>query len=122
MVTTPATHSDSDGHSGSPETLPYEEITEPSYAETAARSFTVERAKAGVALMHGICPRCGAHITSPLVAFLYRDSLVGRDKARSGQETSDDGVYHVVFCTCDHPHPNRPVERVGCGAYWSFLL
>jgi hypothetical protein len=93
------------------DSLPYLEVTEEDYAVRAARTFSTERLKAGTTLLHGVCPRCEAQITSPLVSLIFRDD-----------EPPEDGEFHVVFCTCDHPHPDRPEGRAGCGAYWAFLL
>lgn len=96
----------------SQERLPYEEVTNEEYAVQAARTFRVERVAVGLTLLHGPCPRCTAQITSPMAKVVYRDD----------RPEDDDARFHVVFCTCGHPHPGRPEERVGCGAYWGFLL
>lgn len=106
-------------HGTVPEPLRYQEITEANYAEHAARSFSVEHVRPQVTLLHGTCPRCEAKITTPLVPLVFRDDDPADDPA---DEPADEGEFHVVFCTCDHPHPDRPEGRVGCGAYWAFLL
>jgi hypothetical protein len=97
-------------HNDCPESLSYMEITDEKYATRAAETFQIERLNGDVTLLHGTCPRCGALFSTPLVPVVYRDDAMG------------DGGFHVVFCTCDHPHPNRPPDRSGCGAYWGFLL
>jgi hypothetical protein len=102
-------------HNGRPEILPYAEITDEDYAISAAGKFRIERLDGDVTLLHGTCPRCAGPVSTPLVPVVYRE-------ASTGERPSEDGEFHVVFCTCDHPHPNRPPDRSGCGAYWGFLL
>jgi len=41
--------------------IPYTEVTEPSYGEIAAGTFSVVEVSADIMLLRGACPRCAAH-------------------------------------------------------------
>jgi hypothetical protein len=90
--------------------IPYLEATDPSFAEQAARSFSVEEVVPGVLRLIGPCPRCSDRIEVPVVARVYR-----------GAKNLPTTV--PVQCTCDvDAHPGRPEGRVGCGAYWNLTV
>lgn len=93
--------------------LPYRVVTEPEYAANAARTFVVETYPEG-RLLRGDCPRCGATIEVPLV-----DEMFSR-RPVPGPSPADQA--EPVICTCREPHPGRPADDVGCGAYWVFVI
>jgi hypothetical protein len=103
--------------------LPYQEITAPEYATLAARLFTVEDAGAGVAVLRGSCPRCGAVLEVPVVTDVFQGmrSLLDIVRRRGAAPLPGEHV-EPMACTCADGHPNRPEGRVGCGAYWTLLL
>jgi len=101
--------------------LSYKEVTEPSYGQAAAESFTVEHVRKGVVVLRGSCPRCHGAMEVPLVGTVFDGmrSLLGQRRSRAAAPNE-----HVepLVCTCDDTHPNRPEGRAGCGAYWTILL
>ncbi|MFB7407293.1 hypothetical protein ACFCZ2_08945 [Streptomyces sp. NPDC056202] len=90
--------------------LPFRRVTEAGYADAAARAFAVDRGPGGVVRLTGPCPRCGAWISPPAVAETVR-----------GRDTTGPGLVTVV-CDCEEPHPQRPANRTGCGAYWNLTI
>lgn len=90
--------------------LPWIRVTEDAYALTAARTFTVDRSPGGTLRLSGPCPRCGTWFTLPVVS----ETVRGRTNSRSG--------YVTVMCGCEEPHPQRPANRTGCGAYWNLTV
>jgi hypothetical protein len=113
-------HDDDRHGGGSDAPLPYREVTDPSYGELTARSFSVEEVAPGVLNLFGPCPRCGDQIEVPVVDRVYRSGT--RHGPVAGTSASTDG-YVPVNCTCeDTPHPGRPEGRVGCGAYWTLTV
>lgn len=99
--------------------LPYLETTEDRYAEEAARTFSVVEAGPGDFVLRGPCPRCGTIVDIPVVDEFFRGSLT---LAHAPQSAAGGDFVEPVICTCDDDHPNRPGERFGCGAYWTFII
>ena len=95
--------------------LPYLEITEPGFAPAAAATFTIDSYGAGVQLLRGPCPRCSAVIDIPVVVEVVKGA--GRPGQPAGEPAEE-----PVICTCGEKHDGRPADRVGCGAYWNFVL
>jgi hypothetical protein len=103
------------------EPLPYREMTDESYAESAARDFTVEEPKRGILILRGPCPRCRAIIDIPVVdGIFFRASL--RDARMWHRRRSGADHEEPMLCTCEERHPGRPDDAVGCGAYWTLVL
>lgn len=102
--------------SGHPTPLPYREITDQQYAITAAGEFEIEEYRPGILTLRGPCPRCGAIIEIPVVGQVVKGVT---PEALSFGEASE---WEPVICTCEEPHEGRPEGRVGCGAYWNFIL
>jgi hypothetical protein len=99
------------------ELVPYRELSEPDYAETAAATFVIEDFDIGMSLLSGLCPRCGVAIEVPLIDGVFRgDRRVDTAERAGGARTVP------IICTCTEAHPGRPDGRVGCGAYWIFDL
>ncbi|MGW2571656.1 hypothetical protein [Streptomyces sp. NPDC001537] len=95
-------------------TLPYLETTDPGFADSAADTFVIEDHGVGLRILCGPCPRCSATIDIPLFQETVKGPGSPSAAGRSGVET--------VMCTCEEPHEGRPEGRLGCGAYWNFLL
>jgi hypothetical protein len=96
------------------ELLPYEIGTDPRYSEAVFRPTS---ARLSVLVLQGECPRCAALIDIPVL-----DPVLGGNRTASpGAPSSEDGAVPLL-CTCREPHPGRPDEAVGCGAYWSMVL
>ena len=93
--------------------LPYLEVTDVSYAEKAAATFSVVEVGSGTVMLHGPCPRCQTIIDIPHVDTIFRSPLPGGSSDKHGEP---------MMCTCEDPHPNRPDGRYGCGAYWNLIL
>jgi hypothetical protein len=98
------------------ELIPYLEVTEASYAEHAASTFSVTEATTDVVLLRGACPRCGAALEIPLVPSIFH----GMRTINGGGQTNEQ--VEPMACTCEHEHPNRPEGLTGCGAYWNLTL
>jgi hypothetical protein len=106
------------------ELLPYEEITVPEYAETAAKTFTVEVLPGGTIILRGPCPRCDAVVQVPVVDEVFKGMRSGLRSVTGVTRRAKDQKDHVepMICTCEDPHPNRPAYNVGCGAYWTLRI
>ncbi|QGN48116.1 hypothetical protein GKC29_15565 [Micromonospora sp. WMMC415] len=103
------------------EPLPYREVTDEKYAESAARTFTVDEPDPGTLVLRGPCPRCHALIDIAVVDGVFRTSrLLGAGPWRRGRSTADHE--EPMLCTCQESHPGRPDDAVGCGAYWTLVL
>lgn len=93
--------------------IPYEEVTNSSYGERAAADFVAERI-GGDVVLSGNCPRCGGPMSAILPAAIVR-------RPSSPSRPIGEG-YEVIGCTCGDLHPERPEDRVGCGAYWTVVV
>jgi hypothetical protein len=98
---------------------PYMEVTDATFAQLAAKTFALEKQPKGILLLRGPCPRCNGIIDIPIVDRIFRTSHSRHSGLRS-QPRSEHVVPRVepMICNCDHSHPDRPKDRVGCGAYW----
>src|SRR5258708_11622725 len=94
--------------------LPYQEITDDSYARKAAPTFRIEQPRTGVRVLRGQCPRCDAIIDIPVMLTVFegnRWSITGLFH-RGDSKTRDADPVEPVLCTCDvHDHPRRPESR-----------
>ena len=63
--------------------LPYTEITDETYAESAANDFTVTELARGTLVLRGPCPRCHAFIEIPVVSSIFRSVAVAWQLAAS---------------------------------------
>jgi hypothetical protein len=108
-----------------PSQLPYQEITDDSFAGKAAPTFRIEEPRAGMRVLRGQCPRCDAIIDIPVMPTVFEGNrwfITGLFHRGDGEPRAADAVEHVL-CTCDmHNHPGRPEGRRGCGAYWNFVI
>lgn len=103
-----------------PELLPYVEATHPDYARLAAPTFTADEIEPGILQLSGRCPRCAVDIEVTLVDRIYRGA--GDAHPPSDDDAGDQPDPEPIICNCSEDHPNRPPGRVGCGAYWKFVL
>ena len=110
-------------------TLPYREMTDTTYSERVADSFAVEEPEPGTLILRGPCPRCGAIIDIPVVDGIFRlamRSTTGISRAAWGwkRKPAEGPSSHVepMICTCEDPHPGRPDDDIGCGAYWTLTV
>ncbi|MGW0826153.1 hypothetical protein [Streptomyces sp. NPDC002845] len=103
-----------------PSAVSYLRVTDPSYAQLAANSFTLEDFGTAQTLS-GPCPRCGHPMEFTVVRRLLRDVDTPVPAATSAPVPADRSV--VVYCTADSVvYENAPVGESGCGAYWSVTL
>jgi hypothetical protein len=105
-----------------PGELPYQEITDDSYASQAAPTFTIEESGPGERVLRGQCPRCQAIIEIPVMSSVFTGMRSLSDLFRGGARKGPADSVEPVLCTCNHNHPGRPEERQGCGAYWNFVI
>ena len=108
---------------GHPTPLPYKEMSDDTYAESAVKDFTVTEPARGTLVLRGPCPRCHAFIEIPLVSSIFRSSrsVGGWPRARA-PKAAEAGHKEPMMCTCEDDHPNRPAGRSGCGAYWTLII
>jgi hypothetical protein len=84
--------------------IEWAEVTDPSW------TATFDREEDDVLIRFtGHCPRCD-HQTSTDVPKLIPGAPVLRGEAEE----------FTMYCSCGHPHPNRPDGDNNCGAYWAF--
>ena len=110
-----------------PRRLPYQVITDPAYAQTAAATFSLVDVGPGNRALRGPCPRCTSEFTT-----LFGDIFDGQRTIVAPDPTTQPGVpapspqhtIEPVACLCEHDeHAGRPPDRSkGCGAYWNFLI
>lgn len=98
--------------------VPYQEITEPAFAEKAAATFTIENYGIGMDLLQGPCPRCLAVISIPM----FREIVKGSEGGASASGSGDESAGEPMICTCDEEHVGRPAHRRGCGAFWNLIV
>ena len=67
-----------------PGELPYQEITDDSYASQAAPTFTVEESRPGDRVLRGRCPRCQAIIEIPVMPSAFTGMRSLSDLFRGG--------------------------------------
>jgi hypothetical protein len=94
--------------------IPYEEVTKDAYGDVGA-GFRIEPVREGV-LLTGLCPRCG-HTTS----WLHLNVVFRGEQSHSPHQLLDKQLLPML-CRCHEMHPGRPMEEIGCGAYWNILL
>ena len=105
-------------HSGGEQTLPYEELSLPEFAERAAARFSIDRPVPGTIVLRGPCPRCDAPME-----FVTVDRLIEGTLGTPTQYNPAESDYvEPLYCMCDGDHPRRPTGRIGCGAYWTLLI
>lgn len=105
------------------EPLPYAEITENTYAQSAAENFVVMEPAPGTLVLRGPCPRCAATIDIPVVSSIFRTSRsLGGWRWNRAAKTTESNHVEPMMCTCEDDHPNRPEGRSGCGAYWTLTI
>jgi len=105
--------------------IPYTEVTEPSYGEIAAGTFSVVEVSADIMLLRGACPRCAAALEIPLVSSVFhgmRTIQETQPEQATVEGIKDARWVEPMVCTCEHSHPNRPEGSVGCGAFWNLML
>lgn len=103
--------------------LPYKEITEDTYAETAANELTVTELARGTLVASGPCPRCRDFIEITLVNKIFRYWRSGGGSPRAAApNVREAGHEEPMMCTCQDDHPGRPEGRPGCGAYWALTI
>lgn len=97
--------------------IPYKEVTDSSFADLAAKTFTVRHQEPGILVLSGRCPRCDAAIEFQIVSHLVKGFRFPwkSPKPNASQAASD---VHPFICTCRENHPGRPSGIDGCGAYW----
>jgi hypothetical protein len=97
--------------------LPYEFRTSERYSEAV---FRQEPARHGVIILRGQCPRCAAPLSIPIL-----DPVLGGRRdfpswLAPGGDRREDAT--PLLCNCREPHPGRPADAIGCGAYWTTVL
>lgn len=112
--------------------LPYAQVSEPTYAETAAAGATVrlepdDRDPERI-LIDGTCARCAHPISFRTTIVTYRDVNWApvRDKIFNAvlRKAAGRGGSRVVtvHCRCGEHHPGGPMLGEGCGAYWNVTV
>lgn len=119
--------SPTDGLTAGGVTVDYQEVTDPAYAEKVAKTFTLDEPEPGTQILRGPCPRCGTVIDVPVVSVVFRlimDDALGTTRAVWGRKkaVSDGPQVEPMMCTCEDPHPGRPPDYVGCGAFWKLAI
>jgi hypothetical protein len=94
--------------------ISYEEVTDDAYGVVGA-DFRIEPVREGV-LLTGPCPRCG-HTTS----WLHLNAAFRGAQSHPPDPRLDEQLLRML-CRCHGMHPGRPMEEIGCGAYWNILL
>lgn len=104
--------------------LPYQPVTDPSYAQQAAATFTLVDLASGSRALRGPCPRCGTEFMT-LFGDIFdgQRTIVAPSNTPAPAATSEYKV-EPVACLCEHDdHAGRPADRLkGCGAFWNFLI
>jgi len=112
--------------------LPYEQVSDPSFAELAAAAATVrlmpdDRDPERI-LIDGPCARCAHQISFRTTIVTYRDVNWApvRDKLfnaalRKAANRAGSRVV-TVYCRCGERHPGGPRHSEGCGAYWNVTV
>ncbi|MEU8762889.1 hypothetical protein [Streptomyces sp. NPDC048659] len=98
--------------------LPYEETTDPRYAQEVARDHELQRVQADDYVIVFTCPRCGAAQEDPLFEPGFRAL-----RTANAPSAAASGDTLPMSCRCEGDlHPGCPTGRSGCGAYWTVEL
>jgi hypothetical protein len=116
-----------------PGPISYEVSSNASYNDDAAKTSKVtlvpnKRGELVEIIIEGPCPRC-AHPTlfsEPLVAYMDADYDPEIDRSFDEKLNQVAGEYRerdvLVICRCRGVHPERPYDKIGCGASWSLSI
>ncbi|MGW3788501.1 hypothetical protein ACWD5Z_28240 [Micromonospora chokoriensis] len=96
--------------------MPYLETSEDNFAQ-AASAFLGETTADGTVVLSGPCPRCGH-----AMEYLITTSVVKGWRARKAPAPTVAQPVEEMCCTCEQDHPGRPVDYLGCGAFWDLPL
>jgi hypothetical protein len=118
-------------HGPEPGLLPFKVETSDEYAIYVARTFGDVMSRDGSVTLVGSCPRC-KHVMEYLIAsggvtrsWVRRASgLLSRAEnpaPASPVPAAGDDVEKMI-CTCEHEHPGRPADYLGCGAWWNLAV
>ncbi|TDB84048.1 hypothetical protein E1264_26050 [Actinomadura sp. KC216] len=97
--------------------IDYREVTQPDFATRAASDFVIDEHESGL-LLRGTCPRCGEPMEVAVVDVVFKSGQI----LDSGATQPAGNRIEPIVCSCAHDHPGRPVDRTGCGAYWTFVI
>ncbi|MFJ7586649.1 hypothetical protein ACIQZO_04455 [Streptomyces sp. NPDC097617] len=117
-------------HSHQP--VPYEETTDPRYAQDVVANHDVAHVKGKDYTLTCVCPRCGAALAVPLFEPDYRALLGARRSAAqpaaapapspAPTSAATANPPFPISCDCPGTHDGRPEDRTGCGAFWTLTL
>ncbi len=93
-----------------PAGMPYQEVTDQSFAEAGAK-FDVAEIVGGFTL-RGACPRC-----CDVMEYSWVHEVV-----RTADDAANQPKVITVICTCVVNHPGSTAESRGCGAYWNLRV
>ncbi|MER6318621.1 hypothetical protein ABT237_33355 [Streptomyces sp. NPDC001581] len=100
--------------------LPYEETTDPRYAQEVAQNHDLQHVKGDDYVFVCTCPRRGAALDIPLFDPEFRTSPPGNAQAGAAGSQSASNPPVPMSCTCQGTnHDGRPEGRSGCGAFWA---
>ncbi|MFD5720923.1 hypothetical protein [Streptomyces sp. NPDC127036] len=116
----------SDDTASACESMPYHETTDRVFGQHAASTFVASEATDDTISLVGSCPRClaGMEVVIPSVMFLANRTGRLRGFFKKDDKTPTAGKEQNVpmICLCPAPHPGRPQDRKGCGAYWNLTV
>lgn len=102
--------------------LPYEETTDPRYAQEVAGNHDLQQVTADDYVIVFTCPRCGGPQEEPLFEPGFRSVQAANAPAGGAQPAAAATSANPLLpmsCHCpDTTHPGCPAGRGGCGAYW----
>lgn len=98
--------------------VPFGEVTSDDYAATFTGGCTAVPTSRGHVL-RGTCPRCGDSMDFLVVTEVWQSITTATPPAESPSSTQDEVP---LLCTCSAPHPGRPADEEGCGAFWNIVV
>ncbi|MBP0932457.1 hypothetical protein J0X20_02205 [Streptomyces sp. KCTC 0041BP] len=100
--------------------LPYEETTDPHYAQEVVRNHALQQVKKDDYVIVFTCPRCGAAQEDPLFEPGFRSLRTAGAPAAGVAAASSTNTVLPMSCRCRGDiHAGCPDGRSGCGAYWT---
>lgn len=114
-----------------PEPLPFKVQSSNEYAIHVARTFRDVMSKDGSLTLVGSCPRCEHAMEYLIAASGVTRSWIRRASdllSRAENPTPPSAVpaggddVEKMICTCEHDHPGRPADYLGCGAWWNLSV
>lgn len=95
--------------------LSYQDVAQP----TPVHGLSAKKL-ADAVVIEATCPRCDHLTATHLPIGVIAPAMKGI--VRRSVDIPAGRYDTVMVCSCGYPHPGRPPEETGCGAYWRVAM